>query len=289
PLAPLHNPACLLGVEAEQSRLPDIPHIASFDTAYYSGMKEEAYIYALDYKCYEELGYRKFGYHGASHKYVNIRAAEFTGIDLSDFRSISCHIGGGVTIAASIGGMGVDTSLGYGTVCGAPMGTRSGDVDPEVILQLITRDGYSPKAVKELIYKKSGLLGISGISSDLRDILNAAEDNNPRAKLALNIFTLSIRRYIAALAPSLDGRMDALIFTAGIGENSAATRSMICRGLEIFGIRLDEKLNADCREEAVISAADSIVKILVIPTDEEMMMGIETEEILNNLNRRTNA
>ncbi len=282
PLAPLHNPACLLGVSAAQVLLPGIPHVASFDTAYYSGMTEEAYTFALDYDCYEKLGYRKFGYHGASHRYVNLRAAEFLGADKTDFRTISCHIGGGVTVAASIDGEGVDTSLGYGTVCGAPMGTRSGDVDPEVILQLISRDGYTAEEVKEMIYKKSGLLGISGISSDIRDILQAIEDGNARAELALNIFTRSIRRFIGALSTSLDGRMDALIFTAGIGENSDTVRSMICKGLEISGIKIDEELNSGCRNEAVISSSDSAVKILVIPTNEEMMMAIEAVETLNN-------
>ncbi len=281
PLAPLHNPACLLGVQAAQQKLPDIPHVASFDTAYYSGMEQEAYIYALDYACYSEHGFRKFGYHGASHKYINIRAAEILGIPLKNLHTISCHIGGGVTLAASIGGSGVDTSLGYGTVCGVPMGTRSGDVDPEVVLQLIGNLGYSVDYVKELIYKKSGLLGLSGISSDIRDILEAADNGNQRAVLALNVFTRSIRRYIGALMPSLNGRMDALIFTAGVGENSDTIRSSICVGLEFLGIKIDEKRNRGCRKEALISAEDSRVKILVIPTDEEMMIAVETEETLN--------
>lgn len=280
-LAPLHNPACLLGVAAAQAKLPDIPHVASFDTAYYGGMKEEDYIYGLDYSCYEKYGYRKFGYHGASHKYVNMRAVDILGIDKTDLRTVSCHIGGGVTLAASIGGIGVDTSVGYGTVCGPLMGTRSGDVDPEVLLQLISKNGFSAEEVKEIIYKKSGLLGISGISSDIRDILKAADENNSRAKLALNIFTRSIRRYIGALSVSLDGRMDALIFTAGIGENSDTIRDMICAGLDVLGIKLDKNLNEGCRGEAIISTTDSAVKILVIPTDEEMMMAIETVETLN--------
>jgi acetate kinase len=280
PLAPLHNPACLLGVAAAQAKLPDIPHVASFDTAYYGGMKEEAFIYGLDYTCYEKLGYRKFGYHGASHKYVNMRALEVLGADKKDLRTISCHIGGGVTLAASIGGIGVDTSVGYGTVCGPLMGTRSGDVDPEVILQLIDRDGYSAAEVKELIYKKSGLLGLSGLSSDIRDILAAAETDNKRAQLALNIFARSIKRHIGALSVNLNGRMDALIFTAGIGENSAKIRQMVCSGLEVLGIKLDKNLNEGCRGESIISAADSAVNIIVIPTDEEMMMAIETQETI---------
>ena len=243
PLAPLHNPACLLGVQAAKNLLPAIPHVASFDTAYYGGMNEEDYVYGLEYSCYTKYGYRKFGYHGASHNYVNRRAKELLEAEGDDLRTISCHIGGGVTIAASIGGVGVDTSLGYGTVCGAPMGTRSGDVDPEVILQLISRDGFTTDEVKELIYKKSGLLGISGVSSDTRDILRTAEEGNERSQLALKIYSKAIRRYIAALSTSLRGRMDALIFTAGVGENSYPIRSMICSGLEVFGIKLDEEKN----------------------------------------------
>ena len=279
-LAPLHNPAGLLGVAAAREVLPDIPHVASFDTAYYTGMKDEAYIYGLDYSLYEKYGYRKFGFHSASHRYVNLRAAEITGIDKDDLHSISCHIGGGVTVAASIGCVGIDTSLGYGTVCGVPMGTRSGDVDPDVILNMIDEQGISAKDVKNIIYKKSGLAGISGVSSDLRDIINAADKGNERADLALRIFSRSIRRFIGALSVSLEGRMDALIFTAGIGENSALIRSMVCKGLSIIGIELDDYLNNNCNGEAVISSAGSRVKVLVIPTNEELMFATQTIEAI---------
>ena len=282
-LAPLHNPAGLLGIRAVRSILPEIPHAASFDTAYYSGMKKEAYLYALDYECYSVQGYRKFGFHGASHQYVNLRGSELSGRQRDDFRSVSCHIGGGVSLAASIGCVGVDTSVGYGTVCGVPMGTRSGDVDPEIILQLILKDGMSPDEVKELIYKKSGLLGVSGLSSDIRDIISGSRNGNARAELALDIFARSIRRYICALAASLNGRMDSLIFTAGIGENSALVRQMICDGLGILGIKLDENRNNDCRGEAVISTDDSPVSVLVVPTDEELMIAIETMKLIKQL------
>ena len=279
-LAPLHNPAGLQGIHAVRSLLPDIPHTASFDTAYYSGMKKSAYVYGLDYSCYSENGYRKFGFHGSSHQYVNRRAADLCGINREDLRAVSCHIGGGVTLAASIGCVGVDTSLGYGTVCGVPMGTRSGDVDPEIILQLISRDGMSADEVKDLIYKKSGLLGISGISSDIRDIISGSGEGNERAELALDVFTHSIRRYVSALASSLGGRMDALIFTAGIGENSALVREMICCGLEILGVRLDKDLNDSCRGEEIISSSDSDVKVLVVPTNEELMIATEAMELI---------
>ena len=278
PLAPLHNPACLLGIEAAREKLPEVPHVASFDTAYYTGMKDEDYIYGLDYSYYKDHGYRKFGFHGASHNYVNLRAADITGINTGDLRAISCHIGGGVTVTASKGCVGIDTSLGYGTVCGVPMGTRSGDIDPEVLLHMIEEDNLSAAEVKEIIYKKSGLLGISGISSDLRDILKGIEEGNYRADLALRIFTRSIRRFVGALSMSLEGRMDALIFTAGVGENSAIVRSMVCKGLEILGIELDEELNSSCRGEAVISTAASRVKVLVIPTNEELMIARQTAE-----------
>ena len=279
-LAPLHNPAGLLGVAAAREVLPGIPHVASFDTAYYTGMKDEDYIYALDYSLYEKYGYRKFGFHSASHRYVNLRAAEITGIAKEDIHAISCHIGGGVTVAASIGCVGIDTSVGYGTVCGVPMGTRSGDVDPDVILNMIDEQGMTAKEVKDIIYKKSGLAGISGISSDLRDIIEAADKGDKRSDLALRIFSRSIRRYIGALSVSLEGRMDALIFTAGIGENSSLIRSMVCRGLEVLGIRVDEELNKKCNGEAVISAADSGVKVIVIPTNEELMIAAQTIEAI---------
>jgi acetate kinase len=192
-------------------------------------------------------------------------------------------MGGGVSLAASIGCVGVDTSVGYGTVCGVPMGTRSGDVDPEIILQLITENGMSAREVKELIYKKSGLLGVSGLSSDVRDVMEAAENGHERARLALEIFSRSIRRYICALSASLEGRMDALIFTAGIGENAALVREMICDSLEVIGVKLDKNVNNNRGDENIISAPDSAIKVLVIPTNEELMIAIETMEIINNL------
>ncbi|MDC7227088.1 MAG: acetate kinase [Spirochaetales bacterium] len=281
-LAPLHNPACLLGVKAAQKFISDVPHVASFDTAYYTGMEDEDFLYALDYSLYEKYGYRKFGFHSASHKYVNLRAAAITGISPDKLHAISCHIGGGVTVAASIGCEGVDTSVGYGTVCGVPMGTRSGDVDPDVILNMIEEQGMSAKEVKEIIYKKSGLLGLSAVSSDIRDILNASSRGNKRAELALRIFSRSIRRFIGALAMSLQGRMDALIFTAGIGENSAIVRSMICRNLDVLGIKIDENLNNSCSGESIISAADSRVKVIVVPTNEELMIATQTIETIRS-------
>ena len=283
PMAPLHNPAVLSGIRAVKDNLPGVPNAGSFDTAYYSAMADEAFIYPLSYNCYSDHGYRKYGFHGSSHHYVNLRAAEILGIDKEKFRSVSCHIGGGVTVAASIGCKGVDTSIGYGTVCGPPMGTRSGDIDPDVILNLITDSGYSPEDVKALIYKKSGLLGISGVSSDVRDVMKAAEAGNMRADLAIRIYARSLRRFIGALSMSLEGRMDALVFTAGVGENSPLMRKIICNGIQVLGAELDDELNDKCRGESVISKDGSNVKILVIPTNEELMIARETLQIIRSL------
>ena len=283
PMAPLHNPAVITGIEAARKMLPDVPQAGSFDTSYYSAMPEEAFIYPLPFNLYADNGYRKYGFHGSSHSFVNLRAADMLGIRREDFRAVSCHIGGGVTVAASIGCRGVDTSVGYGTVCGVPMGTRSGDVDPDVILHMIKEEGYSADDVKRVIYRESGLLGISGVSSDVRDVLEAADAGSANADLAIRIYTRSLRRFIGALSVSLEGRMDALIFTAGAGEKSPRIRALICSGLEVLGAELDEDLNGSCRGESIISKPDSGVKILVIPTNEELMIARQTLEIIRSI------
>ncbi len=283
-LAPLHNPPGLLGVQAITALLPELPQCASFDTAYYSDMSQAAFSFGLGYEYYEKYGLRKFGFHGASHKYINLRAAEMLGLPKEKLHTVSAHIGGGVSLTSSIGCRAVDTSLGLGTACGVPMGTRAGDVDPDAVLHLITEAGFSAAEVKDIIYKKSGLAGISGVSPDLRDILKAADEGQERSVLALEIFVRSIRKYIGKLACTLDGRMDALIFTAGIGENSAVIREKICSGLEVLGIEIDSELNDSAAGvESVISSSQSKVKVLVIPTNEEWMMASETKEVLENL------
>ncbi|OHD73179.1 MAG: hypothetical protein A2177_00410 [Spirochaetes bacterium RBG_13_68_11] len=279
-LAPLHNPANLMGIRAVTALLPSVPHVAVFDTAFHATMTEEAFLFGLDYECYRRHGIRRFGFHGVSHRYVSLRAAEILGRDRKNFTCVSCHLGSGVSIAAIRNGRSVDTSLGFGTMCGVPMGTRAGDVDPAVILHLIEVLGMSTREVHQLLYFESGLKGISGLSSDMRDVERAAASGNERALLAMKVFAHGCRRHVAGLAASLGGRLDALVFTAGIGEHSQETRRLVCAGLEVLGVQLDETRNRIHGEEAVISDPSSRVSVLVVPTKEELMMAIETEEVV---------
>jgi acetate kinase len=246
-------------------------------------MPDESFIYALPYDYYEKHGIRRFGFHGASHQYVTRRAAEMLGRNLKEFNCITCHMGNGVSLTAVRNGKSVDTTLGYGTMCGVPMGTRAGDVDPAVILTLIGKLGMSTSDVHRLIYKESGLRGMSGLTHDMRDVVLAANEGNKRADLALRIFAHCARKHIAALATNLEGRLDALVFTAGIGEHSPDTRSRICAGLEILGARLDQKKNEIKGKEAIISSEESVIPILVVPTNEELMIALDTEEIVTSL------
>jgi acetate kinase len=279
-LAPLHNPANLMGIRAVTALLPSVPHVAVFDTAFHASIPEESFLFGLAYECYRRHGIRRFGFHGVSHRYVSMRAAEILQRDPRSFTCVSCHMGNGVSIAAIRNGRSVDTSLGFGTMCGVPMGTRAGDVDPAVILHMIDVLGMSTREVHELLYSESGLKGISGISSDMRDVECAAASGNERALLAMKVFAHGCRRHVAAAATSLGGRMDALVFTAGIGEHSRETRRMVCAGLDVLGIQLDEARNATQGVEAVISGPSSRVPVLVVPTNEELMMAIETEEVV---------
>ena len=274
-LAPLHNPPALEGYRAARQELPGIPHVAVFDTAFHATIPEENFLYAIPREYYEKYQIRRFGYHGASHRYVTSRAAELLGKPLPEVNLVTFHIGGGVSLAAIRNGKSVDTSVGFGTNCGVPMGTRSGDMDMDVIFYLLETLKMPLEEIRTLLYRNSGLLGLSGVSSDMRDLRKAAAEGNSRAALALGNFTHAARRYIGALATSLGGRMDALVFTAGIGENSPETREEICRGLEILGIRLDPEKNRVTGREAVVSREDSPVKVLVIPTNEELMMARE--------------
>jgi len=282
-LAPLHNPPNLMGVEAITHLLPEVPQVGVFDTAFHATMPDESFIYALPYDYYEKHGIRRFGFHGASHQYVTRRAAEMLGKSLKEFNCITCHMGNGVSLTAVRNGKSVDTTLGYGTMCGVPMGTRAGDVDPAVILTLIGKLHMSTSDVHRLIYKESGLRGMSGLTHDMRDVVLAANEGNKRADLALRIFAHCARKHIAALATNLEGRMDALVFTAGIGEHSPDTRARICAGLEILGARLDQKKNEIKGKEAIISSEESVIPILVIPTNEELMIALDTEEIVTSL------
>lgn len=279
-LAPLHNPANLMGVDAVRQVLPNIPHVGVFDTAFHASMPQHAYIYPLAYEYYEKHGIRRFGFHGPSHQYVSMRAAEMLSIPLEDFNCVTCHLGNGVSLTAVKGGKSMDTSLGFGTMCGVPMGTRAGDIDPAIIIHLQEELGMSASEVHDLIYKQSGFKGVSGLTNDMRDVEDAASSGNERAQLALDIFSHGARKYIAALSTSLNGRMDAVVFTAGVGENGPEAREHICKGLEVIGVKLDPEKNRIRGKEAVVSTDDSPVKVLVVPTNEELMIALDTEEVL---------
>lgn len=279
-LAPLHNPANLIGVKVMEEHLPDTPHVGVFDTAFHATMPEEAYIYPLAHEYYTEHGIRRFGFHGTSHHYVSLRTAEILGIKPEKINCITCHFGNGVSISAIQNGKSVDTSLGFGTMAGVPMGTRAGDLDPDIILYLIDQLKMSVAEVRHLIYKESGLKGLSGLTNDMRDIVSAALTGQKRPQLALKIFTRSARKIIGAMATVLAEKLDAIIFTAGIGENVPEIRAMICEGLEILGAKIDLKKNHVRGKEAIISTDDSRVKLMVVPTNEELMIALETEALV---------
>jgi len=282
-MAPLHNPANLLGIRAAMEMLEGVRNVAVFDTSFHQTMPPVAYVYPLTWDLYKEKGFRRYGFHGTSHQYVAERTAAMLGRPLSELNTIVCHLGNGSSITAVKQGRSIDTSLGYGTVCGVMMGTRSGDVDPAILIELMENHGMSASEVKDLVYKKSGLLGISGVSSDMRDVERAAESGNERAALALDLFADKVRKYIGAYAVTL-GSVDAIAFTAGVGENGWKMREMICRGLGVLGAELDPEAN-NCRgQEKIVSSPDSRVKLLVVPTNEELMIAMETERILGRRN-----
>ncbi|HPN62491.1 MAG TPA: acetate kinase [Candidatus Fermentibacter daniensis] len=282
-MAPLHNPANLLGIRAAMEMLEGVRNVAVFDTSFHQTMPPVAYVYPLTWDLYKEKGFRRYGFHGTSHQYVAERTAAMLGRPISELNTIVCHLGNGSSITAVKQGRSIDTSLGYGTVCGVMMGTRSGDVDPAILIELMENHGMSASEVKDLVYKKSGLLGISGVSSDMRDVERAAESGDERAALALDLFADKVRKYIGAYAVTL-GSVDAIAFTAGVGENGWKMREMICRGLGVLGAELDPEAN-NCRgQEKIVSSPDSRVKLLVVPTNEELMIAMETERILGRRN-----
>lgn len=270
-LAPLHNPANIVGIKAFQEVLPNVPAVAVFDTAFHQTMPESAYLYSLPYEYYEKFGIRKYGFHGTSHKYVTERAAELLGRPLESLRLLSCHLGNGASIAAVEGGKSIDTSMGFTPLAGVTMGTRSGNLDPALIPYIMEKTGQTVEEVLNVLNKKSGMLGLSGFSSDLRDIEQAEEEGNHRAEVALDVFVERIHKYIGSYAARMKG-VDAIIFTAGIGENSALIRERVLEGLEFMGVYFDPKRNDIHGEEAFISFSHSPVKIIVIPTDEEVMI-----------------
>jgi len=277
-MAPLHNPANLQGIWAAMEDLPGIPNVAVFDTAFHQTMPPVSYIFPVPYSVFEEKRIRRFGFHGPSHQYVSRQAAIMMDKPIEELCIITCHLGNGSSLTAVKHGESMDTSLGYGTACGVMMGTRSGDVDSAVLIDLIENYGYSISDVKEMVYKKSGIAGISEISSDQRDIEDAAEGGNEKAELALEMFASSVRKYIGAYAVTM-GALDAIVFTAGVGENGPQMRERICRGLEVLGISIDIEANDFKGLQRDISAPESRVKVMVIPTNEELMIARETNRL----------
>ncbi|HBZ09664.1 MAG TPA: acetate kinase [Bacillus bacterium] len=270
-LAPLHNPANIVGIKEFKKVLPDIPQVAVFDTAFHQTMPESSFLYSLPYEYYRKFGIRKYGFHGTSHKYVSQRAAEILGRPLEQLRLISCHLGNGASIAAIKGGKSIDTSMGFTPLAGVTMGTRSGNIDPALIPYLMEKTDKTADEVLDILNKKSGMLGVSGFSSDLRDIELEAANGNHRAELALDIFADRIHKYLGSYAARMSG-VDAIIFTAGIGENSSFIRAKVLKGLQFMGVYWDPDLNKITGKEAFLNYSYSPVKVLVIPTNEEIMI-----------------
>ena len=279
PLAPLHNPANIIGIKACQALMPNTPMVAVFDTAFHQTMPPVAYTYALPYEYYENDKVRRYGFHGTSHKYVSQRAAAMLGKKPEELKLISCHLGNGSSVTAVDGGKSVDTSMGFTPLAGLPMGTRCGDIDAGILEYLMNKHGYNIDEMLSILNKKSGVLGISGVSSDFRDLEAAAPQGNQRAQLALDSFDYNVKKLIGAYAAAMGG-VDAIIFTAGVGENSASQRLDIASGLEFMGVKMDAEANNVRGKEAVISAADSKVKVLLIPTNEELMIAMDTASIV---------
>lgn len=278
--APLHNPANLMGIHAMMELLPDVTHVAVFDTSFHQTMPESSYLYSLPYKYYKDYRIRKFGFHGTSHKYVTERASKLLKRPLEELRLISCHLGNGASIAAVKAGKSLDTSMGFTPLAGVTMGTRSGNIDPSLIPYIMEKTNKSAVEVLNVLNRESGLLGVSGFSSDLRDITDEAKRGNERAELALEVFGSSIHKYMGSYAARMGG-VDAIIFTAGVGENSALIREKVLDSLEFMGVYLDKKTNNQTvGTEATISHSYSPVKVLVIPTDEEVMIAREVMDLM---------
>lgn len=279
-LAPLHNPANLKGVRAVQELMPGLPQVGVFDTAFHQTMPKEAYMYAVPYELYEKYGVRRYGFHGTSHRYVSQRVCEFLGVKPEGKKIITCHIGNGASIAAVKDGKCIDTSMGLTPLEGLMMGTRSGDIDGGAITFIQKKLGLDADGMSNLLNKKSGMLGITGISSDMREIDAACEEGNERALLATDMYFYRIRKYIGAYAAAMDG-CDIIVFTAGVGENQASMREKVCEGLSFMGVKVDVEKNSGIHgEEAVISTPDSKVTVVVIPTDEELMIATDTMALL---------
>ena len=279
PLAPLHNPANIIGIKACQDKMPGVPMVAVFDTAFHQTMPAKAYTYAIPYEYYENDKMRRYGFHGTSHRYVSQRCAELLGKPIEELKIVSCHLGNGSSITAVDGGKSVDTSMGLTPLAGLPMGTRSGDMDAGIMEFLMKKHNLSMDEMMTILNKKSGVLGISGVSSDFRDLDNAADEGNARAALAVEVFEYGVRKMIAEYAAAMGG-VDAVIFTAGVGENSADMRLHFVDGLQFMGIEIDPEKNNIRGEERIVSPDGAKVKVLVIPTNEELMIAKDTAELV---------
>ena len=279
PLAPLHNPANIIGIEACKKCMPNVPMVGVFDTAFHQTMPPKAYLYALPYEYYEKDKVRRYGFHGTSHKYVSQRAADMLGKPIEQLKLISCHLGNGSSVTAIDGGKSVDTYMGFTPLAGLPMGTRSGDIDAGILEYLMNKYGMDITEMLTILNKKSGVMGVSGVSSDFRDLEEAFEQGNERAGLAVDMFNYGVKKLIGAYAAAMGG-VDAIIFTAGVGENSASQRMAIASDLEFMGVKMDEDANKVRGEERVISAPDSKVTVLLIPTNEELMIAMDTEALV---------
>ena len=279
PLGPLHNPANLMGIEVAEKLFPGVPNVAVFDTEFGMAMPQEAYMYGLPYEIYEEMHIRRYGFHGTSHKYVSQRAADMLGKPIEQLKLISCHLGNGSSVTAIEGGKSVDTSMGFTPLAGLPMGTRSGDIDAGILEYLMNKYGMDIKEMVNVLNKKSGVMGVSGVSSDFRDLEEAFEQGNERAGLAVDMFNYGVKKLIGAYAAAMGG-VDIIVWTAGVGENQTDVREDSCKGLEFLGIKIDHEANNTQGKEAVISAPDSKVTVCVIPTDEELMIAKDTMALL---------
>ena len=279
PLAPLHNPAGILGIEACKRLMPGVPMVGVFDTAFHQTMPKENYIYPIPYEYYEKYGIRRYGFHGTSHRFVSERAAELLGGQREDLKIVTCHLGQGASLAAIKGGKSLDTSMGLTPLAGIPMGTRCGDIDPAIIKYLMENENLSIGEVDTILNKKSGAFGISGVSPDFRDIEIEAEKGNERASLALNNYNYLVAQYIAKYSVTLQG-IDAIVFTAGIGENAGTTRKGICDKLAFMGVKIDEEKNKTRGQEIEISTPDSKIRVFVIPTNEELVIARDTMNLV---------
>ena len=278
-LAPLHNPANLKGIDAMEALIPGIPQVAVFDTAFHQTMPAKAYMYGLPYEMYTKYGVRRYGFHGTSHRYVSQRVCEYLGVKPEGLKLITCHIGNGGSIAAIKDGKCIDTTMGLTPLEGLMMGTRSGDIDAGAVTFIMDKEGLNTTGISNLLNKKSGVLGVSGVSSDMRELEAAVAEGNPKAILAEKMYFYRIKKYIGAYAAALGG-VDVILFTGGVGENQASCRAGVCEGLEFMGVKLDAEKNKVRGEEAIISAADSKVKVVVIPTDEELLIASDTMDIV---------